>query len=190
VSSPVGSSCFGRAASDHRCAGVSAIPDRTYSVVGVGDLLWDLLPDRPRLGGTPFNAVAHLAGLGCRMSCVSAVGRHEFGQRAVTEVAGLGVDTDLIRFNHHPTGVVRMMLDANRVPPYEIVSPAAYRGDRVSGSPRRLHRGRRRHDRARNARPAVPPGSTGRRGGSWTLTPTPCCSTTSPSGPAAGMRVW
>jgi fructokinase len=104
----------------------AAATDRTCSVVGVGELLWDLLPDGPRLGGAPFNAVAHLARLGCRTTYVSAVGRDELGQRALTEVARLGVESDLITIADLPTGVVRIELDAHGVPAYEIVSPAAY----------------------------------------------------------------
>ena len=100
--------------------------DQTCSVVGVGELLWDLLPGGPRLGGAPFNAVAHLARLGCRARYVSAVGRDDLGERAMLEVAGLGVEAHLITTTDLPTGVVRVALDAHGVPAYEIVSPAAY----------------------------------------------------------------
>jgi fructokinase len=102
------------------------MPDRTSSVVGIGELLWDLLPDGPRLGGAPFNVVAHLARFGCRTSYVSAVGRDELGERALTEVARLGVATSLVQLSEVPTGVVRVELDARGVPTYEIGSPAAY----------------------------------------------------------------
>lgn len=55
------------------------MPDPTCSVVGVGEILWDLLPDGPRLGGAPFNAIVHLGRFGCRTAFVSAVGRVELG---------------------------------------------------------------------------------------------------------------
>lgn len=100
--------------------------DGSCSVVGVGELLWDLLPDGPRLGGAPFNAIAHLARLGCRARYVSAVGRDDLGKRALLEVARLGVEADLIATTGLPTGVVRVALDAHGVPAYEIVLPAAY----------------------------------------------------------------
>lgn len=102
------------------------MPDRTCSVVGVGEILWDLLPDGPRLGGAPFNATVHLGRFGCRAAFVSAVGRDELGQRAMSEATRLGVGTALIEVNDQPTGVVRVELDQEGIPTYEIVSPAAY----------------------------------------------------------------
>ena len=102
------------------------MPDPTCSVVGVGEILWDLLPDGPRLGGAPFNAIVHLGRFGCRTAFVSAVGRDELGQRALAEATRLGVGTDLIEVNDQPTGVVRVELDEAGVPDYHIVSPAAY----------------------------------------------------------------
>jgi fructokinase len=94
--------------------------------VGIGELLWDLLPGGPRLGGAPFNAVAHLARFGCRTRYISAVGRDELGRRAVAEVERLGVDTSLLQINDAPTGVARVELSPDGAPAFEIGSPAAY----------------------------------------------------------------
>jgi fructokinase len=102
------------------------MPDPTPAVVGIGELLWDLLPGGPRLGGAPFNAVAHLARFGCRTSYVSAVGRDELGDRAVAEVKRLGVDTSLLQVTEAPTGVARVEIDPDGAPAFEIGSPAAY----------------------------------------------------------------
>lgn len=99
---------------------------RGRRAIGIGELLWDLLPDGPRLGGAPFNVVAHLRRLGFRASYVRAVGRDELGTRATDEVARLGVDASLIQVAELPTGIVRVELNADGVPAYEIVSPAAY----------------------------------------------------------------
>jgi hypothetical protein len=35
--------------------------EQAFRVTGIGELVWDLLPSGPRLGGAPYNAVAHLA---------------------------------------------------------------------------------------------------------------------------------
>ena len=99
---------------------------RGRRAIGIGELLWDLLPAGPRLGGAPFNVVAHLHRLGFHASYLSAVGRDELGARAFAEVAQLGVDASLIQLADLPTGIVRVELDADGVPAYEIVSPAAY----------------------------------------------------------------
>jgi fructokinase len=100
--------------------------DPVLSVLGIGELLWDLLPGGERLGGAPFNVVAHLRRLGWRSAYVSAVGSDALGSRAIEEARRLGVDTSLIEINELPTGIVRVELDADGVPDYDIVSPAAY----------------------------------------------------------------
>jgi fructokinase len=99
---------------------------RGRRAIGIGELLWDLLPSGPRLGGAPFNVVAHLRRLGFAASYVSAVGRDALGSRATDAVSRLGVDSSLIQLSDLPTGTVRVELDAHGVPTYQIVSPAAY----------------------------------------------------------------
>ena len=94
--------------------------------VGIGELLFDLLPDGPRLGGAPFNVVAHLRRLGLETAYVSTVGRDALGARALAEVGRLGVDASCIAMADVPTGVVRVELDEAGSPTFEIVSPAAY----------------------------------------------------------------
>lgn len=126
VSRPAGTSSSGRTVSSIRRPEIAPLRGGTCTVVGIGELLWDLLPDGPRLGGAPFNVVAHLARFGCRTAYVSSVGRDELGTRAIEEVGRLGVATSLLQANDLPTGVVRVELDAQGAPAYEIRSPAAY----------------------------------------------------------------
>jgi sugar/nucleoside kinase (ribokinase family) len=67
--------------------------DLAFRVTGIGELVWDLLPSGPRLGGAPFNAVAHLARFGWAAEYVSAVGHDSYRRRAFDEIprlAGLG----------------------------------------------------------------------------------------------------
>ncbi len=94
--------------------------------IGIGELVWDLLPDGPRLGGAPFNVIAHLERLGCETWYLSAVGVDELGARALDEVKRLNVSASFVQTVAVPTGVVRVQLDPFGVPEYEIVSPAAY----------------------------------------------------------------
>ncbi|HEY6012933.1 MAG TPA: carbohydrate kinase [Candidatus Limnocylindrales bacterium] len=101
-------------------------PGATPRVIGIGELVWDLLPGGQRLGGAPFNVVAHLARFGWLADYVTAVGHDALGRRAIDQVGRLGVDTSLIQTSDRPTGVVRVRLDAAGVPDYEIVTPAAY----------------------------------------------------------------
>jgi fructokinase len=95
------------------------------SVVGIGEILWDLPPGGPRLGGAPFNAIVHLARFGCRTAFVARLVGTSWGN-ARRKRADSGVATSLIEVNEQPTGVVRVELDPEGVPTYQIVSPAAY----------------------------------------------------------------
>lgn len=106
-------------------------------VVGIGELLWDLLPDGPRLGGAPFNATANLARLGHDVQFVTVVGDDDLGHEAVLRARGLGVGTTWIAETAAvPTGTVEVALDASGGPRFRIVSPAAY--ETIDLSPQRL----------------------------------------------------
>ena len=95
-------------------------------MIGIGELVWDLFPSGPRLGGAPFNTVAHLRRLGVDAAYVSAVGDDELGHRARDDVVRLGVQVSLLQSVDLPTGVVRVQIDSAGNPDYDIVSPAAY----------------------------------------------------------------
>ncbi len=125
--SPVGSSSpTGLRTPPIETTAIAEVAATTHRAVGIGELLWDLLPAGPRLGGAPFNVVAHLTRFGVRTAYVSAVGRDAEGSRARAELARLGVATALVEVNDLPTGTARVRLDAAGVPDFEIVSPAAY----------------------------------------------------------------
>ena len=50
-----------------------------FHVVGIGEVLWDLLPGGPQLGGAPANFVYHASALGARASLVTRVGKDDLG---------------------------------------------------------------------------------------------------------------
>jgi fructokinase len=103
-------------------------------VLGIGEILWDLLPDGPRLGGAPFNVAAHLGRLGCDAAFLTAVGADDLGREAVAVARSLGVRTDLVQVVHDaPTGTAGVVIDDAGLPRFEIRSPAAY--ERVHGDP-------------------------------------------------------
>ena len=96
------------------------------AVLGIGELLWDLLPAGPRLGGAPFNVVVHLRRLGFEAAFLSAVGDDDLGRRALADMEALGVRTDLVSVvPDAPSGTVGVELDAHGHPTYAIHSPAA-----------------------------------------------------------------
>src|SRR3954469_22281881 len=89
--------------------------------VGLGEVLWDLLPAGKQLGGAPANFAYHAQALGAESSVVSAVGRDDAGGEIRLRLRGLGLDTTCICIDaKHPTGAVSVQLDAAGVPTYTI----------------------------------------------------------------------
>ncbi len=97
-------------------------------IVGIGELLWDLYPDGRRvIGGAPFNFAFHCRQLGHDSAILSRVGDDDLGRELRDCVRSLGVRDDWIQTDsEHPTGIVRVALDANKVPTYTIAENAAW----------------------------------------------------------------
>jgi fructokinase len=96
-------------------------------VIGVGEILWDLIGGSEYLGGAVLNFSVHSTRLGHRVSLVSAVGDDERGRLALSRARDLGLSTRFIRtVPNHPTGTVTVTVDAGGQPSYVIHRPAAY----------------------------------------------------------------
>ena len=95
-------------------------------ILGIGELLWDLFADGPRLGGAPFNVTANLRRLGHDAAFVTAVGDDALGREALRTVEALGVEATFISVALDlPTGTVAVEPDATGHR-FVIRSPAAY----------------------------------------------------------------
>jgi fructokinase len=100
---------------------------RELTVVGIGELLWDLLPGGKQLGGAPANFAYHakaLCGSGIPVSCV---GTDALGSEAVALLAQHGLSTGYVAINEdRPTGTVSVSLDDAGVPNYTIHEEVAW----------------------------------------------------------------
>ena len=98
-----------------------------YVIVGLGELLWDLLPSGPQLGGAPANFAYFASLLGEEGIVASRVGRDDLGDRAVNRIAGLGLSTDAIqRDEAYPTGTVDVALGPDGQPEFTINGEVAW----------------------------------------------------------------
>jgi fructokinase len=96
-------------------------------IVGLGEILWDLLPDGRRLGGAPFNFTFHCHQLGRPAVMVSRAGADDLGRLIRDSVRGLGLDDAFIQDDDaHPTGTVPVTLDAAGQPTFTITREVAY----------------------------------------------------------------
>ena len=83
------------------------------TVVGLGELIWDLLPGGRTLGGAPSNFAHHARLLGDRAVVASRVGEDELGREALGRLARAGVAADYVQTDpEHPTGTVAVEIDA------------------------------------------------------------------------------
>lgn len=48
-------------------------------VVGIGEVLWDILPEGKKIGGAPANFAYHISQFGLQSRVVSAIGNDKLG---------------------------------------------------------------------------------------------------------------
>jgi fructokinase len=79
---------------------------------GLGELLWDVLPEGRTLGGAPANFAFHVNGLGGQGVVVSRIGADALGLEALDLLSGRGVDVSHVGTDpQRPTGTVLARLD-------------------------------------------------------------------------------
>ena len=97
-----------------------------HLILGIGELLWDVLPDGPRLGGAPANFSVMAGRLGNHAAILSRIGRDDLGREAVRLLDPLPTDTSFLQIDPvHETGRVTVSFN-NGQPEYTIHRPAAW----------------------------------------------------------------
>ncbi len=97
-----------------------------HLVLGLGELLWDILPEGPRLGGAPANFSVMAGRLGNHAVLLSRIGRDDLGRRAVARLDPLPVDAGFVETDAiHETGRVTVYFEGGQ-PHYTIHQPAAW----------------------------------------------------------------
>lgn len=97
-----------------------------YLILGIGELLWDVLPEGPRLGGAPANFTVMAGRLGSRAAVLSRIGRDDLGRKAVEQLDPLPADTEYLQVDPvHETGRVTVAFKDGQ-PEYTIHQPAAW----------------------------------------------------------------
>lgn len=94
-------------------------------VVGMGEALWDVLPEGKKIGGAPANFAYHAAQFGLRSCVVSAVGNDDLGREILDTLTEKGLNY-LIEMVDYPTGTVQVELDGAGIPQYDIKENTAW----------------------------------------------------------------
>jgi fructokinase len=97
-----------------------------HLILGIGELLWDVLPEGMRLGGAPANFAVMAARLGNHAAILSRIGRDELGRKAVEQLEPLPADASFVQVDPtQETGRVTVSFEGGQ-PVYTIHQPAAW----------------------------------------------------------------
>ena len=101
--------------------------NKKFKVAGIGELLWDMLPEGKQLGGAPTNFAYHASLAGCESFVVSAIGTDESGNEILHLFEDLALDTSFVQqTSDFPTGTVTVSLDKMGIPSYIIHENVAW----------------------------------------------------------------
>lgn len=96
-------------------------------LIGIGELLWDILPDGKKMGGAPANFIYHVTQMGCEGEVISAVGNDSEGKELIAVLNDRNIKSDLIGIEaQYPTGSVTVSIDESGNPSYIIHEDVAW----------------------------------------------------------------
>ena len=105
------------------------LENRGGMIISIGEVVWDVFPDREVLGGAPVNVAYHLRCLGEEVRVVTRVGPDSLGRITLERLESLGLDLSCVQRDEAlPTGRVNITLDVRNEPCFDIVAPAAWDG--------------------------------------------------------------
>ena len=91
-------------------------------VTGMGEALWDMLPEGKKIGGAPANFAYHISQFGIDSRVVSAVGKDTAGSELLENLRDKSLK-GLIEKTDFPTGSVEVEVDEKGIPCYKSVAP-------------------------------------------------------------------
>ena len=99
-------------------------------VVGIGEALFDCLPEGRKLGGAPANFAYHVSQFGLNGCAISAIGADELGDEIVNKFTAIRESLSTFNFQlstvEQPTGTVKVTLDNKGIPQYDICLGVAW----------------------------------------------------------------
>jgi fructokinase len=104
-------------------------------ILGIGEVLWDLLPAGPQMGGAPANFAYHARALGADAGLVSRIGDDPRGRRILKRLRRWGLPTDHVAVDPAaPTGTVSVKISSDGQPQFSITENVAW--DRIEADSR------------------------------------------------------
>ena len=99
----------------------------SFKVIGIGEVLWDLFPSGPQLGGAPANFAYHAHALGARAGVITRVGKDSYGTEIRSRLAEQKIESVIVQVDETaPTGTVTVSLSGNGIPHFNIHENVAW----------------------------------------------------------------
>jgi fructokinase len=99
----------------------------SFRITAIGEILWDVYPDKKRLGGAPFNFIYHVWKILGSANFISSIGNDENGKEILDFLNEKNFPTDFIYTDQeHPTGTVTVKLNDDKTPQFIISAECCY----------------------------------------------------------------
>jgi fructokinase len=101
--------------------------EEIFKIVGVGEILWDILPNGRKLGGAPANFAYHVSALGHNGIVLSRIGNDDNGKEIINILMKRNLVTNYIQIDKNRlTGIVKVKMDDLNQPNYDIEKGVAW----------------------------------------------------------------
>ena len=94
-------------------------------IIGLGEALWDMLPEGKKLGGAPANFAYHAGQFGLDTVAISALGEDKLADETIEALEQNGLKYLMPRVPY-ATGTVQVTLTGEGIPTYEIKENVAW----------------------------------------------------------------
>ena len=97
------------------------------NVIGVGEVLWDLLLTGPQLGGAPANFAYHAHALGAQAEVITRVGKDDYGREIIRRFHEMGLPEIGVQVDETaPTGTAKVTLSGDGLAHFTIQENVAW----------------------------------------------------------------
>jgi fructokinase len=108
-----------------------------FNVIGVGEVLWDLLLTGPQLGGAPANFAYHAHALGAQAQVITRVGKDDYGREIIRRFHEMGLPETGVQIDESvPTGTAKVALSGDGLAHFTIQENVAW--DHIAVTPETL----------------------------------------------------
>src|ERR1700724_916692 len=105
-----------------------------FNVIGVGEVLWDLLVTGPQLGGAPANFAYHAHALCAEPQVITRVGKDDYGREIIRRFHEMGLPETGVQVDETaPTGTAKVALSGDGLAHFTIQENVAW--DHIAVTP-------------------------------------------------------